>query len=268
MTEIPKAVAKRIDHLGLVAGICKSIGLVEQIDNLLPKTRGDVKLSSGEAILAMILNGLGFKERRMYHVSKFFSDKSYEIIFGDEFELNFLNDDVLGRTLDAMEYMEKFIRHHPLFKISYKVRFILATNTKQDELPLEEILLKYHGQNKVESCFKFIKHKSFMAKDFYLKKPERIQALLVVMTLTLFIYSLGQLLLRQKLRTKKSPIDNQIGKPTFKPTLKWAFQILSGINWMRVEFQNKVATYLSELTKAQRLIIECFPDAKPFYGFG
>ena len=47
MTEIPKAVAKRIDHLGLVAGICKSISLVEQINLLLPKTRGDVKLSSG-----------------------------------------------------------------------------------------------------------------------------------------------------------------------------------------------------------------------------
>jgi hypothetical protein len=42
MEEIPKAIAKRMDHLGLVAGICKSIGLVEQIDLLIPKTRGDV----------------------------------------------------------------------------------------------------------------------------------------------------------------------------------------------------------------------------------
>lgn len=66
MEEVAKAIAKRIDHLGLIAGICKSINLVEQVDTLLPKTRGDIKLTSGEAVLALIIIALGFKERRMY----------------------------------------------------------------------------------------------------------------------------------------------------------------------------------------------------------
>lgn len=52
MEEYPKAIAKKVDHLGLVAGICKSISLIEQVDTLLPKTRGDVKLTS--MVLALL----------------------------------------------------------------------------------------------------------------------------------------------------------------------------------------------------------------------
>lgn len=51
MEEYPKAIAKKVDHLGLVAG-CKSISLIEQVDTLLPKTRGDVKLTS--MVLALL----------------------------------------------------------------------------------------------------------------------------------------------------------------------------------------------------------------------
>ncbi len=49
---------KDLGHLGLVAGMCHELGLIEQIDQRLPPT--DKSISHGTAVVAMILNGLGF----------------------------------------------------------------------------------------------------------------------------------------------------------------------------------------------------------------
>jgi hypothetical protein len=48
---------KNIDHLGIVAGIVDSIGIVEIINNLLSSEPGE-KVSAGQVVKAMILNGL------------------------------------------------------------------------------------------------------------------------------------------------------------------------------------------------------------------
>ncbi|PIE79818.1 MAG: hypothetical protein CSA11_10585 [Chloroflexi bacterium] len=50
---------KHLDHLGIMAGICHEIGLVETIDAMLP-TPSERKVSCGQVTLAMTLNGLGF----------------------------------------------------------------------------------------------------------------------------------------------------------------------------------------------------------------
>jgi hypothetical protein len=48
---------QKIDHLGIVAGIVDSIGIVEIINNLLGAEPGE-KVSAGQVVKAMILNGL------------------------------------------------------------------------------------------------------------------------------------------------------------------------------------------------------------------
>jgi Domain of unknown function (DUF4277) len=48
---------KKIDHLGIVAGIVDSIGMVEIINNFLGSEPGE-KVSAGQVVKAMILNGL------------------------------------------------------------------------------------------------------------------------------------------------------------------------------------------------------------------
>ena len=53
-----------LDHLGLVAAIFDALGISEVIDGLIPKTR-DCKLSHSAIIKALIINGLGFVERRL-----------------------------------------------------------------------------------------------------------------------------------------------------------------------------------------------------------
>ena len=48
--------------------------------------------------------------------------------------------------------------------------------------------------------FRFLKDPWFMVDDFYLKKPERIEALVVIMTLTLYVYNYGEHKLRKEIR--------------------------------------------------------------------
>lgn len=535
MEDCPIVTAKRLDHFGLIAGICKKIRLVELFDELLPKTRGAVKVSHGESVYAMILNGLGFKERRLYLTSHFYKDKATDKIFWDGFDPNCLNDDVLARTLDAIHkygatklfselsirtgleldlynnnlhvdttslsfsgrfkkqsenspkityghskdhrndlpqlvlslicgnnsglpvffnvhsgntsdreiipsiivqfeeflklieinkdfiyiadsalYSKRFLldkkhtfnwltrvpesiraarvilsrdksefewtdlgngyqiapcshresgyshrwmivssrkahfkeiatlekslkneetylrkrsgqlkrrdfysqeeakreveslrKNHPLFKFEYTVRkapkkvnyrghrkwkasyaltisfwrnkervdqltnrkgrFILATNAGIEKLPIEEALKVYHGQSKVEGCFKFIKDRSFLLNRFYLKKTERAEALLFIMVMTLFVFNLGQHLLRKELTEKNLTLPNQLGQQKTSITFKWAFQIFQGINHIVIQGANNLWRMISELTAEQKIILECLPEAAFFY---
>lgn len=68
-----------IDHLGIVAGIVDNIGLVEQIDCLLG-THPQQRLSCGQAVKAMTLNGLGFLSAPLYLFEEFFLGKPTENI--------------------------------------------------------------------------------------------------------------------------------------------------------------------------------------------
>jgi transposase len=89
---------ERLDHLGIVAGICREIGLAEYLDALAGPSQQQV--SVGTATVAMILNGLGFSNRRLYLVAQFFATKPVEHLLGPGIRAEMLHDDCLGRTLD------------------------------------------------------------------------------------------------------------------------------------------------------------------------
>jgi len=89
---------ERLDHLGVVAGICQEIGLAEYLDALAGPNQQQVSI--GTATVAMILNGLGFSNRRLYLVSQFFATKPVEHLLGAGITAEMLHDDCLGRTLD------------------------------------------------------------------------------------------------------------------------------------------------------------------------
>ena len=65
MVSVEDIEIQNIDHLGIVAGIVDSIGLVEIINNLLGIEAGE-KVSAGHVVKAMILNGLGFVSQPLY----------------------------------------------------------------------------------------------------------------------------------------------------------------------------------------------------------
>jgi transposase len=89
---------ERLDHLGIVAGVCQEIGLAAWLDAQEPENRQQV--SVGRATVAMVLNGLGFSNRQLYLVPQFFANKPVEHLLGAGITAEMLNDDCLGRTLD------------------------------------------------------------------------------------------------------------------------------------------------------------------------
>ncbi len=89
---------ERLDHLGIVAGVCREIGLASYLEAQAGNRLQQV--SVGTATVAMILNGLGFSNRRLYLVPQFFANKPVEHLLGPGITAELLNDDCLGRTLD------------------------------------------------------------------------------------------------------------------------------------------------------------------------
>jgi len=91
---------QRLDHLGIVAGICQQIGLIEQIDAYVGAT--ERKVSVGEAVQAMVLNALGFVGRPLYLTPEFFDNKPVDLLIREGLRADDLNDDSLGRALDML----------------------------------------------------------------------------------------------------------------------------------------------------------------------
>jgi transposase len=63
-----------LNHLGLIAGLVDEIGVVEEIDRKLGKHLKEL-ISAGQAVKAMIINGLGFVSAPLYLFERFFEGK-------------------------------------------------------------------------------------------------------------------------------------------------------------------------------------------------
>ena len=74
---------KVLDHLGLVAATIEKLGLVEKIDQIIPlaKEKG-AKTTIGQRIAAMIMNGLGFIDDRLYLFPDFLGNKPVDRLLG------------------------------------------------------------------------------------------------------------------------------------------------------------------------------------------
>jgi len=133
-------------------------------------------------------------------------------------------------------------------------RFVLASNDKT--LDGELMLQHYKGQNAVEKGFRFLKDKSFRVAEVYLKKEERIEALSMIMVLSLLIYSIAEWMLRKKLEETGEVVSNQLGKPTQRPTLKWIFQKFKNINEAIIELKGIIYREVINLNEEQIKIIK------------
>jgi len=142
-----------------------------------------------------------------------------------------------------------------------KACFVLGTNIPENELTDREVFSGYKGQSAIEQGFSFLKDPVFFVSSLFLKKPSRIQGLLMVMTLALLVYSIAQRRSRKSLMAYGESIPNQIGQPTQKPTLRWLFQLLEGINRVAFSFEGKVCQVIEGLTHLRQKIIRLFGES-------
>jgi transposase len=136
--------------------------------------------------------------------------------------------------------------------------FVLGTNIKAEALSDQEVLAAYKAQSRVEGGFRFLKDPLFFVSSLFVKKPTRIQGLLMVMTLALLVYSVAQRRLRQELARQHESLPNQINQPTQRPTLRWVFQLLEGIHRVRVIVQDQVYDLIEGLNEVQIKILRLF----------
>ena len=109
--------------------------------------------------------------------------------------------------------------------------FILATNElDHTTLPPQEVLDGYKGQARAERGFRFLKDPQFLAASLYLKKPERIMALLMVMTVCLLVYAALEYRIRKALKDHGATFPNQKGQRMQNPTARWVFHYFAGIH--------------------------------------
>jgi hypothetical protein len=109
--------------------------------------------------------------------------------------------------------------------------FILATNELDDHaLSSRELLEGYKGQKHAERGFRFLKDPRFLGSSLYLKKRQRLMALLMVMTVCLLVYAGLQYRIRKALKAHQATFPNHKGQPTQNPTARWVFQYVVGLH--------------------------------------
>ena len=137
-------------------------------------------------------------------------------------------------------------------------RFILATNIlNETELEDSEILIAYKNQQSCERGFRFLKDPLFFADSLFVKNPERVETMMMLMGLSLLVYTIGQRAIRSNLKSGKSSVKNQLNKATQKPTLRWIFQCFQGIHCFKLEGSERI----SNLNEERCRILGFLPEA-------
>ena len=140
-------------------------------------------------------------------------------------------------------------------------KFIIATNELDEaKLSAVQVLSNYTDQGiSVERGFRFLKDPLFFADSLFLKKPERIMALMMIMGLALLIYALAERQLRLALETLQEKIPDQKGKPTSTPTIRWVFQTFEGIDILSIWVNGqRITRQVLNLSPVRQQIVALF----------
>ncbi len=202
-------------------------------------------------------------QAKLYHV-KIEDIKEHKVYEGkgrptDEtpFRVVYQIDGVLEKNLPAIDSM-----------IDQGSCYVLATTIPREELSDQEVIQAYKRQNdSVEKGFRFLKDPVFFTSSLFVKKPQRIEGLLMVMTLALLVYAIAQRTIRQKLKESGETIPNQINQETSSPTLRWIFQMMEGIDLLIVEINGELKESVNGLTSMHLKMLEYLPPpVREIYG--
>ncbi|GCE18266.1 IS1634 family transposase [Dictyobacter kobayashii] len=150
-----------------------------------------------------------------------------------------------------------------------KACFIIATNIVDEaDLSNEEVISLYLEQGSVERGFRFLKDPLFLASSVFVKKPERIVALSLIMVLALLVYRLAEHRLREQLQASGQTIPNQVNKPTARPTMRWVFQCFEGIELLQIRTGTRTESVVLRLQPLHHKILSLLgPAYQQFYFF-
>ena len=135
--------------------------------------------------------------------------------------------------------------------------FVIVTNDIESDWTAAQLLSDYKSQQRVERGFRFLKDPQFFADSFFLKTPERIEALLMVMVTSLFVYSSTEYIIRDKLKKQNKTLPNQTNKEVQNPTVRWIYSMFSNVG-RYISSDNE--SFCVGLTDFQQRTIELLGD--------
>jgi hypothetical protein len=143
---------------------------------------------------------------------------------------------------------------------------IVATNELDTaHLPPQERLAGDRGQVQVERGCCLLQDPQFLASSRYLKKPERMMALLMVMMVCLVAYAALEYRIRKALKDHAATFPDQQGKRIQHPTALWVFHYLVGIHLLCQAGQWPMVLNLTE--EHQHLLRLLGKPYRQFYDF-
>ncbi|MEJ2327541.1 MAG: hypothetical protein P8Y27_06580 [Chromatiaceae bacterium] len=101
--------------------------------------------------------------------------------------------------------------------------FVLLSNVfgeGEEHYSAEQILRTYKEQNGIEKNFGFLEDDQIV-HALFLKRPERIEALGLILLISLLIWRLIELVMRTRLHARQATIPGWDNKPTARPTPTW-----------------------------------------------
>jgi len=116
-------------------------------------------------------------------------------------------------------------------------------------------LMTHVASTGVERGFRFLKDLLFLASSVFVKKPERIIALSLIMVFCLLVYRLAEVRLWTRLAETEQAIPDQVHKPTAHSTIRWVFQCFEGIELLHVQTSATPLTIILRLEAVHRLIL-------------
>jgi transposase len=148
-------------------------------------------------------------------------------------------DHIAGALTSSLAGREALVAQHSCFS--------LATNERDEHaLSPQALLAGDKGQQHAERGCRFLKDPLLLASSLYLKKPERIMALLLVMTVCLLVDAALEDRIRTALKTHQATFPNQKGQPIQNPTARWVFHYFVGIHRLFIPGEWPVVLNLTE----------------------
>ena len=132
-------------------------------------------------------------------------------------------------------------------RIDQQSCFILATNELDEgRLSAQAVLDGYKGQARAERGFRFLKDPQFLASSLYLKKPERVMALLMVMTVCLLVYAALEYRIRNALKDHGATFPDQKRQARPEPDRTLGVPLLRRIHVLSIPGQGLLVLNLTD----------------------
>ena len=158
-------------------------------------------------------------------------------------------------TIDCKVNQEKVDQHYQ--KLGWQ---IYACNAPVDLLNTEQIVLCYRNEYKIEHKFDELLNRVTSLMPVFLKKPNRIKALIQLLLLALKYVSLIQFQVRTQLKTTKQTLKELYpGNParaTDSPTTNMILRAFRNITLVIISIENKTVVKISDLKPIQLKILE------------